>query len=41
MSLKSFSAVTVLVISLAVFMIIPHPVQAADLNVTLKIEGMT
>ena len=41
MSLKSFSVVAVLAISLAFSLTVPHPVQAADQNVTLEIEGMT
>ncbi|MFV1957655.1 MAG: hypothetical protein ACC669_10390 [bacterium] len=40
MSLKSFSAVAILAISLAFSLVIPHPVYAADQNVTLAIEGM-
>jgi hypothetical protein len=41
MSLKYFSAVAVLAISLVFSVVIPHPAYAADQNVTLQIEGMT
>ncbi len=41
MSLKSFSVIAVLAISLAFSLVIPPPVHAADQNVTLEIEGMT
>jgi len=41
MSIKSFSVVVVLAVTLAFSLIIPHTVQAADQNVTLQIEGMT
>ncbi len=41
MSKLHFYPVAFLAISLAFSLTVPHPVQAADQNVTLEIEGMT